>query len=145
MPKVESYAREIIPGGIYIVKLCGIDVKESTLKRDDGSAGGKFWIWNWWGKKEKELDKAGAKAYAPQTTTGNGVSKKDSKLKFYLQNCFPDMTLEQMQKFNTDVMIDKFFRIKFGVEEDGDNQKNVVLGIEMMDEDFADPFADEDE
>lgn len=146
MPKVESFNREVIPGGIYIAKLCDIEVKDSTLKRDDGSTGGKFWVWKWQAKKEKELKKAEAKIYRPETVTGNSVSQKDSKLKLLLMNCYPDKTLEEMQKFNTDEMIDGCFRIKFGTDGDGDQMKNVILSIEVIDEDDidGDPFAEED-
>lgn len=148
MPKVESFSREVIPGGIYISKLCDIEVKDSTLKRDDGSTGGKFWVWKWQAKKEKELKKADAKIYRPETVTGNSVSQKDSKLKLLLMNCYPDKTLEEMQKFNTDEMIDSLFRIKFGTDGDGDQMKNVILSIEILDEDALgddDPFAEDDD
>ena len=138
MPAVTKSDFEIAEKGMYLANLCEIEVKASTLKRDDGSdSKGFFWVWKFKGYRETDKRK---EIKSVEITTGTAVSKKDSALKSLLMNAFPDMTFEEMQKYNTDEMIGKSWRIKVGIGQKPDgNEKNVILNIEPSDID-VDPF-----
>lgn len=138
MPAVSTFEREVIAKGVYLFTLTEIEVRASTLKRDDGSAGGDFWIWKWRGKHVKTQDKAKL-----ETSSGTSVSKKDSALKSLLSSAYPDMTLEDMKTFNTDEMIGKSWQVSVGVVmDDKGEKKNKIIDIEASEKD---PFADSDD
>ena len=139
MPKVESGGATIVPAGVYTTQLNEIAVTPSTMKRDDGSDGLPFWVWKFRGFKGKDRDDM----HTVEIVTGSTVSQKDGALKSLLMSAHEEMTLTEMKQYDTDEMINKFWKIKIGVTENkSGSPKNVILNIE---ETTDDPFADSDD
>jgi hypothetical protein len=90
--------------------------------------------------KEASLGKPNAKTAEFTTITGSGLSRKPSALKFLLQSVWPEDSMEQLSKRNTDVLIGELFRAKVVVEGDGEDKKNGFTSIEMVS--IEDPFED---
>lgn len=141
MPAVTTSEFEIAEKGMYLANLCEIEVKNSKQRRDNGEErDSTFWVWKFKGYREQDKNR---KIKSVEITTGTGVSKKDSALKSLLMNAYPDMTFEEMQKFNTDEMIGKSWRIKVGIGQKPDGaEKNIILNIEPSEID-VDPFEDD--
>jgi hypothetical protein len=137
MPIPTTFERIVIAKGVYVFTLTAIEVKASSLKRVDGSAGGDFWVWKWRGKHARSGEPAKL-----ETTTGSGISKKDSALKTLLTSAYPEITFEEMKEFNTDEMVGKTWEVSVGIAMDEKGDKiNRIIDLQPS---TKDAFSDED-